>query len=115
MSPVSVAMLARVGVYTADQLRDLGSLETYAKLKGQGEAVSLPLLWALEAVVSGLPMGDVSPGRRAELLAAVANLTELAGPLGAPGHVVDGIAPHVPVTESERVIPDRTWTNERPE
>lgn len=73
MSPVFVAMLGRSGIDSVDQLRAAGAIETYLSLKRNGAAVSLPLLWALEAAVSGSAIADIAPARRGELFAAVAS------------------------------------------
>ncbi|GAC1422403.1 MAG: hypothetical protein NVSMB6_23930 [Burkholderiaceae bacterium] len=73
MSPVFVAMLGRAGIESVDQLRTAGAVETYLSLKRRGAAVSLPLLWALEAAAAGSAIEGISPARRGELFAAVAS------------------------------------------
>lgn len=73
MCPVFVAMLARAGIDSVDQLRAAGAIATYLSLKRNGAAVSLPLLWALEAAASDSAIADISPTRRGELFGAVAS------------------------------------------
>ena len=55
IGPKSAAQLRQVGVRTLDDLRALGSLEAFVKLKRAGFKPSLNLLYALEGAI-GLPV-----------------------------------------------------------
>ena len=64
-------MLARAGITTLAQLRKLGSVAAYARAKQAGGNVSLNLLWALEAALTGLPWQVVAREHRTSLLLAL--------------------------------------------
>lgn len=71
LGPRSQDMLARAGILTVEQLRALGSVEAYVRAKRAGKGVSLNLLWALEAALSGERWQDVARLHRTSLLLAV--------------------------------------------
>lgn len=68
LGPKSTAMLARAGITELAQLRALGALAAYAKVKAVEPAASLNLLWALEGALSGLPWQQVAKEHRTSLL-----------------------------------------------
>ena len=68
LGPKSEAMLRRSGVGTPDQLRELGAVHAFLKVKRQGEAPSLNLLWALEGALSERSWQDVAKQDRLRLL-----------------------------------------------
>lgn len=71
LGPKSQEMLARAGIRTVSQLRELGSVEAYVRAKRANSAVSLNLLWALESALTGEPWQQVAKRHRASLLFAV--------------------------------------------
>jgi DNA transformation protein len=71
LGPKSQEMLARAGIRTVSQLRELGSVEAYVRAKRANSGVSLNLLWALESALTGEPWQQVAKRHRASLLFAV--------------------------------------------
>ncbi|NCW33809.1 MAG: hypothetical protein EBV92_11245 [Betaproteobacteria bacterium] len=52
---MSAAMLAGVGITSVAQLKRLGSVRAYARVKASEARANLNLLWALEGALTGLP------------------------------------------------------------
>lgn len=75
LGPKSQAMLARAGINTVAELRRLGSVRAYAKVKATGADASLNLLWALEGALTGLPWQVVAREHRLSLLLALEALS----------------------------------------
>lgn len=71
LGPASQRMLAAAGIESIAQLRRLGSVAAYAKVKRSGARPSLNLLWALEGALSGLPWQQVAREHRTSLLLAL--------------------------------------------
>jgi len=71
LGPKSREMLARAGITTIAQLKDLGSVEAFVRTKRAVPGVSLNLLWALESALSGEPWQEVARLYRTSLLPAV--------------------------------------------
>jgi DNA transformation protein len=71
LGPKSAAALARAGITSVDQLRRLGSVAAFSKAKNTGARVSLNLLWALEAALTGLRWQEVARVHRTSLLLAL--------------------------------------------
>ena len=72
LGPKSVEMLAEVGITTADQLRELGSVEAYHRMKfAFGNRVSLNALWAIEAGLRGIDWRQLTADDKAALKAAL--------------------------------------------
>jgi DNA transformation protein len=71
LGPKSQAMLAGAGIKTVAQLKRLGSVRAYAKVKGTGTNASLNLLWAIEGALTGLPWRVVAKEHRLSLLLAL--------------------------------------------
>ena len=71
LGPRSEAMLAGAGIKSVAQLRRLGSVRAYAKVKATGANASLNLLWALEGALTGLPWQVVAREHRLSLLLAL--------------------------------------------
>lgn len=71
LGPASAKMLARAGIVSADQLRQMGSVRAYIKVRAAGVPVSLNLLWALEGALSGERWQDVARLHRTSLLMAL--------------------------------------------
>lgn len=71
LGPKSQAMLAGAGITTLDELRRLGSVAAYARVKATGANASLNLLWALEGALCGQRWQDVAREHRTSLLLAL--------------------------------------------
>lgn len=71
LGPKSRDMLARAGITTVAQLRDLGSVVAYARAKRVNSNVSLNLLWGLESALTGKPWQEVARLHRTSLLLAL--------------------------------------------
>lgn len=71
LGPRSQEMLARAGIRTVAQLRELGSVEAYVRTKRSNRGASLNLLWALESALTGEPWQDIARLHRTSLLLAV--------------------------------------------
>jgi DNA transformation protein len=73
LGPKSQQMLERAGVRSYEQLRGLGSVAAFVRVKQSGVEPSLNLLWALEGALTGLPWQVVARDHRASLLLALDN------------------------------------------
>ena len=72
LGPRSQQMLQAAGVYGLAELRRLGAVAAYARVKRAcGGRASLNLLWALEGALTGLPWQQVAREHRASLLLAL--------------------------------------------
>ena len=78
LGPKSQQMLQVAGIRTVAQLRKLGSVAAYAKVKQSGAPASLNLLWALEGALTGLPWQVVAREHRTSLLLALEHLQDMA-------------------------------------
>ncbi len=74
LGPKSQAMLAAAGIQTVAELRRLGSVRAYAKVKATDANASLNLLWALEGALTGLSWQVVAREHRLSLLLALETL-----------------------------------------
>lgn len=68
LGPKSEQMLVACGITSIAQLRELGSVAAYARVKAARKSASLNLLWALEGALSGLPWQEVAREHRTSLL-----------------------------------------------
>jgi len=66
--PQSAAMLASAGIERVEQLRELGSVAAFVKVKAVVPSASLNLLWAIEGALTGLSWQQVAHEHRASLL-----------------------------------------------
>ena len=71
LGPKSQQMLARAGITSVTQLRELGAVAAFVMTKRANEGVSLNLLWALESALTGQPWQQVARDHRTSLLLAV--------------------------------------------
>jgi DNA transformation protein and related proteins len=71
LGPKSQAMLAAAGIRSVAQLKRLGSVRAYARVKATGANASLNLLWAMEGALTGLPWQVVAREHRLSLLLAL--------------------------------------------
>jgi DNA transformation protein len=76
LGPKSKQMLETAGIRTVAQLRKLGSVAAYARVKQSNASVSLNLLWALEGALTDLPWQEVAREHRTSLLLALEQLRE---------------------------------------
>lgn len=74
LGPKSREMLAKAGIKTEAQLRQLGAVRAYVKTKAVWPQASLNLLWALEGALSGRDWREVAETERASLLMALEDL-----------------------------------------
>lgn len=85
IGPKSAAWLRQVGLRTEEDLRAIGALEAFMRVKRAGFKPSLNLLYALEGALLGCHWQDVPSERRSELLvAADAAIAQLPPPRGRP-------------------------------
>ncbi len=71
LGPRSQEMLARAGIMSVAQLRELGAVAAYAKTRQANGSASLNLLWALESALTGQRWQDVARQHRTSLLLAL--------------------------------------------
>lgn len=83
IGPKSAAWLRQVGLRTEEDLRAIGALEAFVKVKRAGFKPSLNLLYALEGALLDCHWQEIPAERRSELLvaadAAVALLPQARG------------------------------------
>ena len=92
IGPKSAAQLRQVGVRTLDDLRALGSLEAFVKLKRAGFKPSLNLLYALEGALLDCHWQQIPEERSSELILA-ADAASAALPKAQPRWFSGGNAP----------------------
>ncbi len=66
--PKSQQMLEQAGIKTIEQLRRLGAIRAYLKVKHSGGNASLNLLWAMEGALTGQHWQEVAKHERLRLL-----------------------------------------------
>lgn len=66
--PKSQQMLAQAGINSIEQLRELGAVRAYVKVKHCCANASLNLLWAMEGALSGRHWQEVAKHDRLRLL-----------------------------------------------
>ncbi len=71
LGPKSQQMLLAAGIATPEELRQMGAVAAFSRVKRACSAASLNLLWALEGALSGLPWQAVAHEHRASLLLAL--------------------------------------------
>lgn len=65
----TTAWLYAIGIETEEDIRALGSVEVYRRLKERfPDRVSLNALWGLEALLLGIKWTDLTADMKAELL-----------------------------------------------
>ncbi|WP_212758161.1 TfoX/Sxy family DNA transformation protein [Usitatibacter palustris] len=64
-------MLRKAGITSQAQLRKLGAVRAFVKVKASDSRASLNLLWALEGALSNRPWQEVAKRDRLSLLLAV--------------------------------------------
>lgn len=68
LGAASERMLAAAGIKTETQLRRLGSVEAFRRVRRSGANPSLNLLWALEGALTGQSWQSVAKEQRLSLL-----------------------------------------------
>ncbi len=66
--PKSQQMLAHAGITSIEQLRELGAVRAYVKVKNAGVNASLNLLWAMEGALTNTHWQVVAKHERLRLL-----------------------------------------------
>jgi DNA transformation protein len=75
LGPKSALMLAEAGVRTVGELRELGAVKAYCRVKElRKRGASVNLLWSLAAGLDGRSWQEVSAEEKASLLAEVRRL-----------------------------------------
>jgi DNA transformation protein len=74
LGPKSREMLAAAQIKSVAQLRKLGAVAAYARVKQKNAKASLNLLWALEGALTDLPWQEVAREHRTSLLLALEQL-----------------------------------------
>jgi DNA transformation protein len=74
LGPKSQQMLQAAGIRSVNQLRKLGAVAAYDRVKRVSPSASLNLLWALEGALTGLPWQTVAREHRTSLLLALEHL-----------------------------------------
>jgi DNA transformation protein len=80
LGPKSRDMLARAGITTVGQLRALGAVAAYVRVKRTGANASLNLLWGLEGALTETPWQEVARRHRTSLLLALDAFERGTGP-----------------------------------
>lgn len=66
----SVNILHAVGIHSVDDLKEVGPVETYMRIKNRGINVSKVMLYALQGALDNTHWNDLSPQEKAELIEA---------------------------------------------
>ncbi|MCL6271759.1 TfoX/Sxy family protein [Sansalvadorimonas sp. 2012CJ34-2] len=69
LGKTSVQWLNAVGIQSPEQLKSVGAVEAYRKVKARGFRVSKVLLYALEGALLDIHWSDLDPDHKAKLLA----------------------------------------------
>lgn len=68
LGPASTAWLERAGIGTVAQLRALGAVRAFRRVRAVQPSANLNLLWAIEGALSGRPWQRVARDDRTRLL-----------------------------------------------
>lgn len=71
LGPKSAQALVSSGIMSLRELRELGSVRAFAKIKKFQPSVTLNLLWALEGAICSLPWQTIAKEHRTSLLLAL--------------------------------------------
>lgn len=86
IGPAMAEALARAGITTAQQLRDLGADAAYARMMATGHKPHVIAFTALALGLQGRPWNDASPAEKADFKARLAHLKS-----GGAGSLPSGI------------------------
>ena len=68
LGPRSQQMLERAGIHTVEQLREMGSIRAYLRVRRNCDGASLNLLWAMEGALTGQHWQVIAKHERLRLL-----------------------------------------------
>ena len=106
IGPKSMAWLRQTGVRTLDDLKSVGALSAFVRVKRAGFRPSLNLLYALEGAILDCHWQDIPEARRAELIAdAEAQVALLPQPKGRRMPVA-GPVTTTQMEEEDHALPD---------
>lgn len=75
LGPKSAILLREAGIATVEELRELGAVKAYRRVKAlRPKGASLNLLWAMAAGLDGRDWRALSPDEKAELSREVKDL-----------------------------------------
>ncbi len=75
LGPKSAMMLAEAGIGSLDELRELGAVKAYLRVKAlRPKGASLNLLWALAAGLEDRDWRDITPEEKTSLRLEIRNL-----------------------------------------
>lgn len=73
LGPYMARRLAEIDVHSAEELRALGAVEAFARLRFRfGREISLNALWAMDAALAGTDWRHIPEDRKARLKAELA-------------------------------------------
>jgi len=72
----SVNILHAVGIHCVNDLKNVGAVETYLRIKNRGISVSKVMLYALQGALEDTHWSDLSPQEKAELIEAANHQTD---------------------------------------
>lgn len=72
LEPTTVGWLQQVGIKSENDLRMVGAVVAYRRLKHwDRKSVGLDTLWVLHSVLTGIPLSDIDAATKARLLSDV--------------------------------------------
>ena len=71
LGPKSAQFLHHAGITSLEDLKQLGSVKAYSRVKQLEPSANLNLLWALEGAISGLHWREIAQAHRTSLLLAL--------------------------------------------
>ncbi len=72
----SVNLLNTIGIHTPDDLRAVGSVKAYQRIRQRGAHVSMALLYALEGALLGISWQDIDPALKMQLAQTAERITQ---------------------------------------
>ncbi|GAB2189129.1 TfoX/Sxy family protein [Sessilibacter sp. MAH2] len=82
----SVNILHAVGIHNTDDLKEVGAVEAYVRIKKRGINVSKVMLYALQGALQDRHWNDLGPDTKAKLVAEVKHLSGNAAAMLAAEH-----------------------------
>ena len=68
LGAATVNILHAIGIHTESELREVGSVQAYTRIKARGIHVSKVMLYALEGALLGIHWNDLEPTLKSSLL-----------------------------------------------
>ena len=107
IGPKGMAWLRQTGVRTLDELKSVGALSAFVRVKRAGFKPSLNLLYALEGAIRDCHWQEIPDARRSELiLAAEAAVALLPQPKGRRMPVAGPVTTTHTQAEQDSALPD---------